>query len=617
MNAAMKATPIAEHTSPLNAEQVEQLNRLIETLTPMQATWISGYLVGLNASVSEGAVQQPQSQAIAAPAAGEAATLTILYGSETGNAEGVSEDLKAAAEAKGFAVSLYDMGDYKPKGLKKEKNLIIVTATHGEGDPPDNAEELYEFLHGKKAPKLDGVKFAVLALGDLSYEHFCQTGKDFDTRLAELGAERVHGRIDCDVDYEEEAEKFIGGVLEVLGEELETAGESHPTVTPMPGAAPATAAGDAWTRKNPFRAEVLTNIVLNGRGSQKEVRHIELDVEDSGLSWEPGDSLGIISNNDPKVVDELIGVLALDPDESVTGVDGEVALREALTRQYEITTLTRPFIEKYAQLAGSKKLDALLADGARDELAAYVDGRHVVDLVEDFPVKGLAGNDFVRLLRKLPPRLYSIASSHRANPDEVHLTVAAVRYETHGRKRGGVASTELADRIGEDGSVPVYVDRNKNFRLPAGPETPVIMIGPGTGVAPFRAFLEEREELGAGGRNWLFFGAQHFLTDFYYQTDWLRWRKGGLLTRVDVAFSRDRDEKVYVQHRLRERARDVYAWLEEGAHLYVCGDADAMAHDVHEALIEVVAQQGGLGGDKAADYIKRLQKENRYQRDVY
>lgn len=612
----MKSTPIAEHSSPLNADQVEQLNRLIETLTPMQATWIGGYLVGLNASVSEGAVQQPQ----AAAAADASSTLTILYGSETGNAEGVSENLKAAAEAKGIAVSLYDMGDYKPKDLKKEKNLVIVTATHGEGDPPDNAEEFHEFLYGKKAPKLDGVKFAVLALGDLSYEHFCQTGKDFDIRLAELGAERVRDRVDCDVDYEDAAEAWVEAVVETFGKELEISGEdvgaAHPTVTRMPGAA-AVASQDTYTRKNPFHAEVLTNVVLNGRGSEKEVRHVELDTEDSGLIWEPGDSLGIIPNNDPAVVDELIGTLNLSPDESVTGVDGEVPLHEALTKQYEITTLTRPFIEKYGQLAESKKLDGLLADDAREELVAYMDGRHVVDLVEDFPVKGLSGNDFVRLLRKLPPRLYSIASSHRANPDEVHLTVATIRYQTHGRKRGGVASTELADRIGEEGSVPVYVDRNKNFRLPADPETPVIMIGPGTGVAPFRAFMEEREELGAGGKNWLFFGAQHFLTDFYYQTDWLRWRKDGLLTRADVAFSRDQKDKVYVQHRLRERGADIYAWLEEGAHLYVCGDADAMAHDVHEALIDIAAEQGSLGKDAAADYVKRLQKEKRYQRDVY
>lgn len=613
----MKAMPIAEHTSPLSAEQAEQLNRLIESLTPMQVTWISGYLAGINASMAEGAVQQPQPAQPAAQA-GESARLTVLYGSQTGNAEGVAEDLAAKAESRGLAVTLVDMADYKPKDLKKETNLVVLVSTHGEGDPPDNAEELHEFIYGKKAPKLEGLKYSVLALGDTSYEHFCQTGKDFDAQLAQLGAERVHERVDCDVDYDEAAEGWVDAVVEVFGKEVEESATAHPTVTPMPGAG-AAAGGDKdpYTRKNPFRAELLNNIVLNGRGSEKEVRHIELDTEDSGMSWEPGDSLGILPENDPAVVDELIGTLDLSPDETVTGLDGEVPLHEALTRQYEITTLTRPFIEKYAHLAESSKLDKLLADDARDELLAYMDGRHIVDLVEDFPVKGLAGADFVRLLRKLPPRLYSIASSHSANPDEVHLTVAAVRYETHGRSRGGVASTQLADRVGEDGSVPVYIDRNKNFKLPSDPDAPIIMVGPGTGVAPFRAFLEEREEIGAGGKNWLFFGAQHFLTDFYYQTDWLRWRKDGLLSRIDVAFSRDQAEKKYVQHRLRERAADVYAWLEEGAYFYVCGDANAMAHDVHEALTDIVADQGGLDADAAADYVKRLQKEKRYQRDVY
>lgn len=619
LNVAMKAMPIAEHTSPLNAEQAEQLNRLIDTLTPMQVTWISGYLVGLNAAVSEGAVQAQPQAAAPAPGGAERPTLTVLFGSQTGNAEELAEQLAAQARERGLEARVRDMGEYKPKDLKKEQNLLLLVSTHGEGDPPDNAEELHEFVHGKKAPKLDGVRFSVLALGDTSYEHFCQTGKDFDAQLEKLGAERVQDRVDCDVDYDEAAEGWIEAVVETFAKEVDDAA-AHPTVTPMPGAgagrSPAAAASE-YTRKNPYSAELLNNIVLNGRGSDKEVRHIELDTEDSGLVWEPGDSLGILPSNDPAVVDELVGTLDLNPDETVTGVDGEVPLRDALTGQYEITTLTRPFIEKYAHLAESSQLDALLADDARDELLAYMDGRHIVDLVEEFPVKGLAGADFVRLLRKLPPRLYSIASSHRANPDEVHLTVATVRYETHGRRRGGVASTQLADRIPEDGSVPVYIDRNKNFKLPDDPDAPIIMVGPGTGVAPFRAFLEEREEVDADGKNWLFFGAPHFLTDFYYQTDWLRWRKSGLLDRIDVAFSRDQKDKYYVQHRLRERAADIYAWLQEGAYFYVCGDANAMAHDVHEALTDIAADQGGMSRDAAADYVKRLQKEKRYQRDVY
>lgn len=611
----MKTSPLQEQTSPLSAQQAEQLNRLIETLTPTQVTWISGYLTGINASVSQGAMAT-QAQPSAAGAADAGASLTILYGSQTGNAEGIGEQLKAGAEAKGFAAKLIDMDDYKPNQLKKEQNLVVLVSTHGEGEPPDNAIGLHEYLHGKKAPKLNDLKFAVLALGDTSYEFFCQTGKDFDIQLEKLGGTRVADRVDCDVDYEDDAEAFVAKVLDTFGEELAGAAEpAHPTVTSMPGMA--AGATDPYSRKSPYTAEVLTNLVLNGRGSDKEVRHIELSTEDSGLMWEPGDSLGLLPENSPAVVDELIGAMNFDADESVTGVDGEVPLREALSTQYEITTLTRPFVEKYADLAESEKLNDLLSDDKRSAFAEYLEGRFVIDLVEEFPVKGLPGNDFVRLLRKLPPRLYSIASSHAANPDEVHLTVATVRYETHGRPREGVASVQLADRIGEDGQMPIYVDRNKNFKLPQDNDAPIIMIGPGTGVAPFRAFMQEREEHDATGKNWLFFGAQHFLTDFLYQADWVKWRDKGLLSRIDVAFSRDQKEKIYVQDKLRKQGKDIYAWLQEGANLYVCGDANAMAHDVHEALIEIAAQHGGMKADAAADYVKQLQKDKRYQRDVY
>ncbi|MEQ9799015.1 MAG: sulfite reductase [NADPH] flavoprotein alpha-component, partial [Salinisphaeraceae bacterium] len=394
----------------------------------------------------------------------------------------------------------------------------------------------------------------------------------------------------------------------------EPAGNAHPTVTTLPTAS---RTPEAPTRKNPFQASLLANTVLNGRGSDKEVRHIELDTEDSGLIWTPGDSLGVVPSNPPAAVDALLAALQLDGDARVTGVDGEVSLAHALRHQYEITTLTRPFVTQYAQLAESSALQDLLGDDQRDAFADYVYGRDLTDLVGEYPVPGLSAADFVRLLRKLPPRLYSIASSHAANPDELHLTVAAVRYQSHGRDRLGVASTHLADRMGEDDRVPVYIDANKSFKLPADNDTPLIMIGPGTGVAPFRAFLQEREEQGAGGDNWLFFGAPHFRTDFYYQTEWLRWRRDGLLSRLDVAFSRDQADKVYVQHRLREQARDVYGWLENGANVYVCGDANQMARDVHDALGDIIAEQGGMSTDAAADYLKRLQKEKRYQRDVY
>ncbi|MGN8160407.1 assimilatory sulfite reductase (NADPH) flavoprotein subunit [Salinisphaera sp. SWV1] len=609
----MNAVTIDEHSSPLNAQQAAQLTSLIQSLSPAQATWISGYLAGLNATATVGEVAQPQP---GAPAAASAEPLTVLYGSQTGNAEDIAEQLVARAEAAGLSAQAIDMLDYKPRDLKKEKNLVICVSTHGEGDPPDNAEELHEFVHGKKAPKLAGVNFSVLAFGDSSYEHFCQTGRDFDVQLEKLGATRVVDRMDLDVDFDEAAEAWIGDVLARFKEEMggAEAPGGHTNVTVMPGASEQPAASQ-WSRKNPYSAELLTNVVLNGRGSDKEVHHIELDTEDSGLVWEPGDSLGVIPSNGPQVVAELIGALGANAEDEVTGLDGEVTLEHALTHQYEITTLTRPFIEKYAERAANDELNALLAEEARAQLAEYMDGRFIIDLVEDYPVAGMTGADFVRLLRKLPPRLYSIASSHAANPDEIHLTVAAVRYRAHGRERHGVASVHLADRS-EDARLPIYIDHNKNFKLPAD-DAPIIMIGPGTGIAPFRAFMEEREERGATGKNWVFFGAQHFRTDFYYQTDWLRWRDDGVLTRMDVAFSRDQAEKIYVQHKLRAAGAEVFDWIESGATVYVCGDANAMAADVHDALIDIIAENANLDAEGAVGYLKTLQKEKRYQRDVY
>lgn len=610
----MKATPIAEHTSPLNAEQATQLTSLIQSLTSTQVTWISGYLSGINAQTAMGEVAQPAAAPTASAPAAE--PVTILYGSQTGNAEDIAEQIVTRAEAVGLSAKAVDMLDYKPRDLKKEKNVVICVSTHGEGEPPDNAEELHEFVFGKKAPKLDGMNFAVLAFGDTSYEHFCQTGKDFDAQFEKLGATRIADRMDLDVDFDDPAEHWMEQTVSVFKSRLgpgPTAAE-HANVTAMPSAA-AAPADASYSRKNPYQAEMLTNVVLNGRGSGKEVHHIELDIEDSGLSWEPGDSLGIIPANDLQVVDELIAALDVSGDEQVTGIDGEVVLHHALTHQYEITTLTRPFVEKYAERAGNDDLAAMLADDQRDALTAYMDGRFIVDLVEDYPMADVTGADFVRLLRKLPPRLYSIASSHTANPDEIHLTVAAVRYNTHGRDRHGVASAQLSDRS-EDAKLPVYIDANKNFKLPAD-DAPIVMIGPGTGVAPFRAFLEEREERDARGRNWLFFGAQHFRTDFYYQTDWLRWREGGLLTRMDVAFSRDQEDKIYVQDKIRAAGRELFDWIEQGATIYVCGDANAMAADVHEALLDLIGEHGQLDAEGAAGYLKTLQKEKRYQRDVY
>jgi sulfite reductase (NADPH) flavoprotein alpha-component len=606
----MRVNDINEHASPLDREQARCLNELVKSLSADQAQWISGYLAGLNAAGAG------EAGARVAPSATEKPTITILYGSETGNAERIAEQFRAQAEDRGLNARALDMADYKPRDLKKEQCLVLVTATHGEGDPPDPAEEFHEFLHSRKAPGLAGVPYAVLGLGDSSYEHFCQTGKDFDARLAELGAERLHDRVDCDVDYDEPAAHWTETVLKRLGERFDSGGEPGPNVVAI-GSQARTRQPSAFGRDNPFPAEVLDNLKITGRGSNKEIRHIELSLADSGLSFEPGDALSIVARNHDEVIFELLEAVGLEGSEVVPTPRGEQTLEEALRHDYEITTVTPPFLGAYAEFADSDELNRLLEPDNAGRLTEYRWGRHIVDVVRDFSARELDAKRFVTMLRKLQPRDYSIASSYNANPDEVHLTVAAVRYRSHGRERHGVASTYLSDRVEPGETVPVYVQRNKNFKLPADDATPIIMIGPGTGVAPFRAFVEEREHRGADGRNWLFFGEQHFRTDFLYQTDWQRWLRDGILTRMDVAFSRDTENKVYVQHRLLENARDLYAWIQDGAHLYVCGDADRMAPDVHEALTTIIAEQGGMSADKARDYLKSLQREKRYQRDVY
>lgn len=589
---------------PLASQQWELLKGLAEQLSPEQRLWASGYLAGFG----DAAQKLDQSSSLRVPELSSA--VTVLFGSQTGNAEKLANALYARLQQSGIAARLEDMASYKGAQLKRDSSLLVIVSTYGEGDPPDNARPFYEFLHGKKAPGLEGLQFSVLALGDTSYEYFCHTGREFDSRLEELGATRIFPRADCDVDYEEAAESWMEGVLGALAE----GGSSRAGVA----AAAAIEQSVAYSKKHPFPASVLENIRLTGRGSTKDVRHIELSIEDSGLRYEPGDALGVMPSNWPERVAALMESTGLAPNATVPGADGvETTLEGALLHHYEITTLTRPFLEKYAELSGSHELTELLKEENRSRLRDFLDGREIIDVVRRYPVPGISADRFVAMLRKLPPRLYSIASSPNANPDEVHLTVGVVRYESHGMERQGVASTFLADRVAEDGRVPVYVDSNPNFRLPEDPDVPIVMVGPGTGVAPFRAFLAEREASGAKGRNWLFFGDRNFHTDFLYQREWLAHRKNGLLSRIDVAFSRDEGGKAYVQHRMLEQGRALYAWLEEGAHFYVCGDAQRMAADVHEALLSVVAKEGGCDRERAEDYVRNLQASKRYQRDVY
>jgi sulfite reductase (NADPH) flavoprotein alpha-component len=430
-----------------------------------------------------------------------------------------------------------------------------------------------------------------------------------DARLEALGGKRVFPRQDCDVDFEDPYLKWATGVIEAL--------QPDDIATDVLSAAPAAAPLPTveYGRKNPFSAEVTERVLLNGTGSAKEIYHLELSLEWSGMISEPGDSLGVVPTNQPEVVDAILEKAGISGEEAVESHTGTKSIRSALIEDYEITVLTSSIVKKYAGLAKNDTLDALLAD--REKLKDWLYGRQLADLVFEFPVEGLKATDFLNLARKLPPRLYSIASSLMAYPDAVHLTVGAVRYQRHGLALNGVASTHLADRVDVGGTMPVYIQKNKSFRLPENSDTPIIMVGPGTGIAPFRAFVQERVARGAQGKSWLFFGDQHFNTDFLYQLEWQDYLKSGALSRINTAFSRDQSYKIYVQDRMREHAADLYAWLEDGAHFYVCGDASRMAKDVHQALIEIVAEQGKRSPEEAEAFVKQLQKEKRYQRDVY
>ncbi|MGY3836300.1 assimilatory sulfite reductase (NADPH) flavoprotein subunit [Bacillus atrophaeus] len=598
--------------SPFNQEQAELLNRLLPTLTESQKIWLSGYLAASQSGSVQGTAEAPA----ALPAGDTAQTIskevTILYGSQTGNAQGLAENTGKTLEGRGYQVNVSSMSDFKPNNLKKIKNLLIVVSTHGEGDPPDNALSFHEFLHGRRAPKLDDLRFSVLALGDSSYEFFCQTGKEFDARLEELGGTRLSPRVDCDLDYDEPAAEWVEEVLGGLSEAQSGIAEPTPAAAPRSGES-------AYSRTNPFRAEVLENINLNGRGSNKETRHLELSLEGSGLTYEPGDSLGVYPENDPALVDMLLGEMNWDPEEVVTvNKQGDVRpLKEALISHFEITVLTKPLLQQAAQLSADEDLRELLSPGNEEKAKAYLEGRDVLDLVRDFGPWGVSAQEFIAILRKMPARLYSIASSLSANPDEVHLTIGAVRYDAHGRERKGVCSILCAERLQPGDTLPIYIQHNQNFKLPDNPETPIIMVGPGTGIAPFRSFMQEREEAGAEGKSWMFFGDQHFVTDFLYQTEWQKWLKDGVLTKMDVAFSRDTDEKVYVQHRMLEHSKEMFAWIQEGAAVYICGDEKHMAHDVHQALIDIIEKEGGMSREKAEEYLADMQQQKRYQRDVY
>ena len=592
--------------APLTEDRLAALARVTDGLDTNGLWWLSGYAAGL-ASRGVAGVQTVTAPLADATPAGR---LTIVYGSQTGNARRVAERLARQSEAAGLPVRLLRADAYPTRELKDERTLYLVISTQGDGDPPDDARALVEFIAGKRAPELKQLRYAVLGLGDSSYPQFCAIGNRLDARLAELGATRLLPRADADLDLDTVAEPWLTQALAKAKESLKPAAPLA-TVTPLRPLQATPAHG----RDAPFAAELLANQRLTARGSTKDVRHVELSLEGSGLHYEPGDALGLWPVNPPALVEAILRTAELDGDTVVEHGGQSRPLRQWLGEKRELTKLARPFVASHAAQSRSEELNRLLAPDQQPALAALLNEAQVLDLLRRHPAHWSA-EELVAALRPLTPRLYSIASSQKHVGDEVHLTVAHVEYDDGDGLRWGAASNHFA-RSEEGARLPVFIEHNERFRLPADAARDVIMIGPGTGVAPFRAFVQERAATGAAGRNWLFFGNPHFRSDFLYQVEWQQALKDGTLHRFDLAFSRDQANKIYVQDRLRERGRELFEWLEGGAHLYVCGDATRMAKDVHAALRDVVAERGGKSAEDAEDYLNTLQQQGRYARDVY
>lgn len=573
--------------------------------SPLQRAWLDGLFAGLFAPVAVG----PQAGLATPPLT---PPLTVVYASQTGTAEGLAKKLVRAARAKGLTAKAVDIERLDLAAFAGFGRVLVVASTHGEGAPPDAAIAFSRLLAEASGTPLAGVSYAVLALGDRSYTHFCGFGVHLDRRLAELGAARLTERVECDVDIDEPFALFRDRVLALL-----TATEMAATPAGEEEA-DADEPAERWSRNRPFMAPLLGQFVLNGPGSDKETRHVVLSLKGSDIAYEPGDALGMLAANDPAAVAAVLEATGLSAEAMVEMEKaGPHPLGEVLTHRLTIGKLAHATVLQFQGMAESPRLAELLEPDNVTAREAYLWGREAIDLLTEFPGVVTTPEQLVAILPRLAPRLYSISSSRRVHPDEVHLTVAAVRYESYGRRRGGVASTQLADRVGQGEVVPVYLHPNRRFRLPEDGDRPIIMIGPGTGIAPFRAFLEERQASGAKGRSWLFFGDRRAAHDYLYRNELRAFRDTGVLTRLDTAFSRDGPDKVYVQHLMLEEGAELWRWLGDGAHLYVCGDSSRMAHDVNQALIDIIARHGRMSAAKAQLELEQLTADRRYCRDVY
>ena len=567
-----------------------------------QKSWLNGFFSGLHTQMSIGQESVNQS-------AESALCVNVLYGTQTGNAEMVCEDVCDALGGIGITTKMAALDDIEVTDLLEMDHVLVVTSTYGEGEMPDNAELFWDAFRSTDAPRLEQLQFAVLSLGDTGYDEFCEAGKQIDLRFEQLGAKRLHARVDCDVDYEELAEGWTSALV-VEFEKL--TGDIDGSVA-LP--TKSKKQKSKWTRKTPYPGALTLNRLLSKEGSAKEIRHFEIALEEGGPVYEAGDALGVIPQNDPALVSAWLERLQLAAETPVGGFDKP--LGELLLGHFEISTPSGDFVKAIEARANDVHLSHVVEHGDREALDAYLWSKDSLDLLNAWPDIKMGADDLAGLLKPLQHRAYSISSSSKLHPDSVHLTIASVRFESHGRKHGGVASTFLADRVSENATVPVFVTPNKAFRVPTDNDVPMIMVGPGTGIAPFRAFLQERQEIGAKGMNWLFFGDQHAATDFSYEDELLGFQKSGLLSGLDLAFSRDQEQKIYVQTRMMEKSKRLFAALQDGGHFYVCGDATRMAKDVDQMLHKVIAREGGLTADGAHDYVNAMKKDKRYVRDVY
>lgn len=576
--------------------------------SPEQRAWLNGFLAGI--------FSRQEMVAASAASADSLAPLSILFGSQTGNAEALAKQVSKAAGKHGFAPTVYDMAEYPITNLSSDSLVLIITSTYGDGDPPDNAQAFWDALSAESAPSLSNVNYSVLALGDTNYEQFCQFGKELDARMEQLGANRIFKRMDCDVDYDEVFDEWMEGVIPIIQSKF--ADTAAQTVCGTNGTVDSEDAEETYSKRNPFPATIKRVVKLNADGSEKDTRHVEISLAGSGLQYQVGDALGVIPQNNPEEAEAIINVLGLDGNaETNVPKEGSMPLREALIHKMDISKITKSLLEWLHEKTGDTGLEELIHPDNKEQYNDFVWGREILDVLNALPSMEITADEFVSNLKPLQPRLYSISSSPNAHPDEVHITVGVVQYDTHGRLHHGVCSGFFARLVQEGSTVPVYMSPSKNFGLPDDTEKPVIMVGPGTGIAPFRAFLEERRMQGSAGKNWLFFGNPHESSDFLYKSEIESMMSDGVLTRLDTAFSRDQDKKVYVQNRMVEQAEEIFTWLQDGGYFYVCGDAKRMAKDVHEALHTIAQTAGGMNETEAAEFIQKLQAEKRYQRDVY